>query len=144
MSWRSCPARSTPLKREAMGMPENAPAELLAIVGVPRFALPERTNGHWMAQTNDGRLLAVPCGRNILLFDARTGTLFRTLTGHTNESYRPAFSADGKRLASGSGDFILRVWDVASGREELTLKEYQHWLWSVAFDLEGKRLVSAD
>src|SRR5262249_14637983 len=80
------------LKREAMDLPPDAPSELLAVLGdPPRFDLPDRTNSHWMAQTNDGRLLAVPCGRNILLFDSRTGTLLRTLTGHTHQPYRPAF-----------------------------------------------------
>jgi WD40 repeat protein len=133
------------LKPEAMEVPQNAPAELVAVLGgFPRFLLPERTWSHWMAQTRDGRLLAVPCSARILLFDAHTGALLRTLTGHTNEAYRPAFSPDGKRLASGSGDRSVRVWDVATGREELTLTGHRLWVWSVTFDPEGKRLVSAD
>src|SRR5262249_11120862 len=66
------------------------------------------------------------------------------LTGHTHIAYRPAFSPDGKRLASGSLDSILRVWDVATGREELTLTDHTQPAWSVAYDPEGKRLVSAD
>jgi hypothetical protein len=133
------------LKREAMGVPEDAPAELVtALGGFPRFALPERTGSHWMAQTGDGRLLAVPCGNNILLFEARTGTLLRTLTGHTSKAHRPAFSPDGKRLASGSDICILRVWDVATGQAQLPLTDHTNPVWSVAYDPEGKRLVSAD
>jgi WD40 repeat protein len=133
------------LKREAKHLPENAPPEMVAVLGeLPRFPLPGRSVDHWMAQTSDGRLLAVPSGANILLFETRTGTLLRTLTGHTSGACRPAFSPDGKRLASGSGNFILRVWDVATGKEELTLKEHTHWLWAVAYDPGGKRLVSAD
>jgi WD40 repeat protein len=134
------------LKREAMGVPRYAPAELVAVLGgFPRFVLPDRTStSHWMAQSDDGRLLAVPWGHNILLYEARTGTLLRTLTGHTANAYRPAFSPDGKRLASGSLNGILRVWDVASGREQLTLTDHTSEVVSVAWAPEGKRLVSAD
>ena len=97
-----------------------------------------------MAQSSDGRLLAVPCGSNILLFETSSGKLRRTLTGHTDDAYRPAFSPDGKRLASGSFNRILRVWDIATGREQLTLTDHAHAVWCVAYDPEGKRLVSAD
>jgi WD40 repeat protein len=133
------------LTREAMGLPEGAPPEMIAVLGeFPRFAMPERTDTHWMAQTGDGRLLAVPCGRNIMLFEARTGRLLRTATGHTRTAYRPAFSADGKRLASGSEDFSVRVWDVATGQEELLLEGHRAPVWAVAFDDERKQVVSAD
>ncbi|HKB37538.1 MAG TPA: serine/threonine-protein kinase, partial [Gemmataceae bacterium] len=133
------------LKREAMELPEDAPPELLAVLGDRgRFPLPGRAASHWMAQTGDGRLLAVPYGANILLFETRTGTLLQTLTGHTGAAYRPAFSPDSKRLASGSPNRILRVWDVATGREELRLTDHKYPVWSVAYDSEGKRLVSAD
>jgi WD40 repeat protein len=133
------------LKRPGMELPESAPPELVAVLGgFPRFPLPERTTSHWMGQTSDGRLLAVPCDENIRLFDTRTGTWLRTLTGHTSGACHPVFSPDGKRLASGSEDLSLRVWDVATGREELTLTGHQNGVWTVAFDPEGKRLVSAD
>jgi hypothetical protein len=133
------------LKREAMELPEDAPPELLAVLGDPaRFPSPERTDKHWMAQTDDGRLLAVPCGRNILLFEARTGRLLRTLTGHTNQAYRPAFSPDGKRLAAGCNGPVVLVWDVASGEEVLKLTDHTRVVLCVAYDREGKRLVSAD
>jgi WD40 repeat protein len=133
------------LKRKAMRLPADAPPEMVAVLGEPpRFPLPEPAVAHWMAQTNDGRLLAVPCGKNIVLFETRTGRLLRTLTGHITGTCRPAFSPDGKRLAAGSGNPILRVWDVATGREELTLTGHQHWLWCVAWAPGGKRLVSAD
>jgi serine/threonine protein kinase len=130
------------LKREAMKLPEDAPPELLAVLGDPaRFSLSGQGGCGWMAQTGDGRLLAVPCGTNIRLFEARTGRLLRTLPLHTSQTLRPAFSPDGKRLAAGSGG-ILRVWDVTTGREELRLTDHKDPVCSVVFDAEGKRLVS--
>src|SRR5262249_34636005 len=107
-------------------------------------AIPQQQTTHWMAQTGDGRLLAVPWWNTILLFDAHTGVLLRTLTGFNHETYRPAFSPDGKHLAAGSYEPILRVWGGASGREELRLTAHTKPVWSVAFDREGTHLVSAD
>ncbi len=97
-----------------------------------------------MAETNDGRLLAVPCGRDVLLFETATGALYRTLSGHTTPVFRPAFSADGHRVAAGSQGSVVLVWDVPSGRLELTLEEHEGAIWSTVFDRTGKRLVTAN
>lgn len=42
--------------------------------------------------------------------------LERTLKGHTNWVTTVAFSADGRRLVSGSWDQSVKVWDVATGQ----------------------------
>src|SRR5262249_49870446 len=74
------------LKREAMELPEDAPPELLAVLGdrarfpLPAQAIPQQQTTHWMAQTGDGRLLAVPWWNTILLFEAHTRPLLPTLT----------------------------------------------------------------
>jgi hypothetical protein len=65
-----------------------------------------------------------------------------TLRGHTNWVYSVAFSADGKRIVSGSEDNTLKVWDAATGQETLTLKGHTGWVYSVAFSPDGKRIVS--
>ena len=53
-----------------------------------------------------------------------------------------AFSPDGKRLASGSLDGTVKVWDATSGQETLTLKGHTEPVTSVAFRADGKRLAS--
>ena len=51
-----------------------------------------------------------------------------------------AFSPEGKRLASGSGDSTVRVWDATSGQELATFRGHTGHVWSVAFSPDGKRL----
>ncbi len=47
-----------------------------------------------------------------------------------------------KKLATGSRDQPVKLWDVATGQELLTLKGHTDDVWSVAFSPDGKRLAS--
>jgi WD40 repeat protein/serine/threonine protein kinase len=132
------------LTRAEKEMPENAPQEMIALIGEPaRFRLTEPALTHWMAQSADGRLLAVPCGKTVALYDARTGGLVRILTGHTDRCYRPAFSPDGRRLACGATSPTIRIWDVETGLVAVTLEGQSPNVLSVAFDPKGVTLASA-
>ena len=54
-----------------------------------------------------------------------------------------AFSPDGKRLASASWDHTVKVWELISGHEILTLKGHTDEVNGVAFSPDGRRLASA-
>ena len=59
----------------------------------------------------DGKILA-GCGREVYLWDVKTGKLIDTLTGHTDQVFTIAFSPDGKTLASGGWDSTVIIWKI--------------------------------
>jgi RNA polymerase sigma factor (sigma-70 family) len=64
----------------------------------------------------DGRTLAVPGeGNSIRLLETASGKERIHFSGHVGEVWSLAFSADGRRVASGSLDTTILVWD-ATGR----------------------------
>ncbi|MEP0777011.1 hypothetical protein NDI39_05205 [Microcoleus sp. ZQ-A2] len=70
------------------------------------------------------------------------GECLNILQGHTNGVWSVAFSRDGQRLASGSDDHTLRLWDVHEGRCLKTLQGHSHGVWSVTFSPEGESVAS--
>ncbi len=65
-----------------------------------------------------------------------------TFTGHHGLVRGVAFSPDGKRIASGGEDRVLRVWDSLDGTELLALKGHSSPIETVEFSPDGKWLAS--
>src|SRR5205807_1069769 len=65
-----------------------------------------------------------------------------TLQGHTREVESVTFSADGKRIVSGSLDKTVKVWDAHTGQETLTIEGHIGYVTSVAFSSDGRRIAS--
>ncbi|HUS37444.1 MAG TPA: protein kinase [Verrucomicrobiae bacterium] len=102
----------------------------------------ETPAGFACAISPDGRLLAagaVPeLSNTIDLIDLVTGKTVATLAGHKQGIGSVAFSADGKTLISTSSDGALKLWNVPTRQEILTLPFQAH---SVVFSPRGRYLV---
>ena len=57
-----------------------------------------------------------------------TGECLLTLSGHARSVSGCAWSPDGRRVLSASGDQSLKIWDAASGECLLTLSGHSRWV----------------
>jgi WD40 repeat protein/tRNA A-37 threonylcarbamoyl transferase component Bud32 len=93
---------------------------------LPAFKGPQFHGDHWPAFSPDGRIAVLP--------------------GHTAQVSTVAISRDGRTLASGSWDGMVRVWDVADVDHPAlrhTLVGHAAMVWSVALSPDGTTLASA-
>jgi WD40 repeat protein len=66
----------------------------------------------------DGRTLAVGVEQAVQLWDVASASRLTSLAGHEGKVICLAYSSDGTRLASGSWDRTVRLWDVARFRPQ--------------------------
>ncbi len=54
-----------------------------------------------------------------------------------------AFSPDSTRLAAAGADRAVRIWEVNSGREIMTIEDHADWIFDIAWSPDGKRIATA-
>jgi len=96
-----------------------------------------------VAFSPDGsRVLAGTRSNVVKLWDAATGEVVRTFSGHKDWVNDVAFSPDGTMVVSGSKDRTLKLWDVESGSDLRTLAGHKGWVNGVAFSPDGSKVAS--
>ncbi len=108
---------------------------------------PEEAIGDYVSVAEfspDGRrVLTAPLKSTARVWDAQTGRVISTLTGHTSEVIDAKFSPDGRLIVTGSWDKTARVWDAASGKSLVVLRGHADIGVHVAFSPDGKRVATA-
>lgn len=111
--------------------------------GVVHAVLFGHPEGAWIA-TACGSRPAPFAGENaIRIWDATTGALLLTLTGHADHIAGLACNPDGTQLASCSYDKTVKIWDPRTGALPRTLEGHTQYIFAVAFSPDGRRLASA-
>jgi WD40 repeat protein len=60
-------------------------------------------------------------GKSVKLWDGRTGAMLRELNGILKRTQSIVFSADGQSIVSGGSYGTTNIWDVRTGKLQLTL-----------------------
>jgi WD40 repeat protein len=108
---------------------------------------PWDTSGEWLSSVKRAHAY------DVRVQDPPSGRLLVTLAGHAGPVWCAAFSSDGARIATGSADRSLRIWDTRSGRSLVVIadaaRQGQGFFdgdgpCPVAFTPDGRHLASAD
>ena len=107
---------------------------------LPPFPAPGVVNTTVLS--HDGKLLAVASESGAHLFEFPGGKLRHDLLGHEGGVFTVAFSHDQKTLATSGHDKTVRLWNVATGQEMLTLAGHSADIYAIAFSRDDKSLLS--
>ncbi len=94
--------------------------------------------------STDGKTIAVAAGTpaqigELKLFSVDDGKLLGDFGISDDAFFAVAWSPDGKRLASAGADRTIRVFDIATGKEELSIEDHADWVMGLAFSPDGTR-----
>jgi WD40 repeat protein/tRNA A-37 threonylcarbamoyl transferase component Bud32 len=88
--------------------------------------------------------MAIAMGETVALVDFPSRRERIYFEGHTSRIWTLAFAPTGERLAAGSNDGTVIVWDARGGEAAYTLKDHRGDIRAVCFSHDGEVLATAD
>lgn len=114
----------------------NRRAILAGGLGLASLAVAGGGIGWWLHTQNPG---GSPGGQGS---QSHLGQLLYTYHGHSSYVLDAAWSLDGKRIASGSGDTTVQVWDAATGARLLIFKDHANDVYAVTWSPDDSHIAS--
>ncbi|OAQ69818.1 WD-repeat protein [Pochonia chlamydosporia 170] len=97
----------------------------------------------FVTSSKDGQYVAsASLDGSICLWEAKSGTLLRTLPGHDEPVTSLVFSHDAEQLISASKDKTARIWEISGTSEPRTLYGHDKGVRSIAISDDGKLIAS--
>jgi WD40 repeat protein len=112
----------SPDGRTLLGLSEISTIKLWDIAAKQELrTLRLHSNGQLRAFSQDGKLLAIADNGVVSIWELATGAELGVLNPHSGVIFSAVFSPDGKMLAIGGEDFIVKLWDVSTDSELASL-----------------------
>jgi WD40 repeat protein len=118
-------------------------AELRVLDSSGKLVTTIHTDAHHAVLSPDGETVATTKGDNAQLWDASTGSLLHTLTGHRSLVTDAEFSPNSRHLVTVSVDHTGRIWSVASGRLLRALIGHFFPVRSGSYSPDGRWIVTS-
>lgn len=129
----------------------EGPNHLIELMDTQEGQILHELSGHTAfvmsyAFSSDGRLLATgDSDGSIIVWEVRTASPLNIFAGHPTPVGALVFSPNNTLLASGGveGSQDIKVWDLVSGQETLSLNKHTANVYDLAFSPDGRLLASA-